>query len=32
MMGLTPAKPNGNVPTPPKHSAPEFGAFVLLPA
>ena len=31
MTGLTPAAPNGDVPTPPRHSAPEFGAFVLLP-
>jgi hypothetical protein len=31
MIGLTPAAPNGNVPVAPKHSAPEFGAFVLLP-
>lgn len=31
MSGLTPAAPNGNVPVAPKHSAPEFGAFVLLP-
>jgi hypothetical protein len=32
MTGLAVAAPNGNVPTPPKHSAPEFGAFVLLPS
>jgi hypothetical protein len=31
MSGLTPASPNGSVPVAPKHSAPEFGAFVLLP-
>jgi hypothetical protein len=32
MTGLVPARPNGDVPVAPKHSAPEFGAFVLLPA
>jgi hypothetical protein len=32
MTGLTPGSPNGAVPTAPKHSAPEFGAFILLPA
>jgi hypothetical protein len=32
MTGLAVAAPNGQVPTPPKHSAPEFGAFVLLPS
>jgi hypothetical protein len=30
MTGLEPAEPNGDVPTPPVHTAPEFGAFVLL--
>ncbi len=30
MKGLVAADPNGDVPTPPRHSAPEFGAFVLL--
>ena len=30
MSGLIAAAANGQVPTPPRHSAPEFGAFVLL--
>ncbi len=30
MTGLAAADPNGDVPTPPRHTAPEFGAFVLL--
>jgi hypothetical protein len=30
MTGLTAAQPNGDVPAPPRHTAPEFGAFVLL--
>jgi len=30
MTDLEPAEPNGDVPTPPRHTAPEFGAFVLL--
>jgi len=32
MTGVAVAKPNGNVPTPPKHTAPQFGVFILLPA
>jgi hypothetical protein len=31
MTGLTIAAPNGNVPSPPIHTAPQFGTFVLLP-
>lgn len=31
MTGLATAVPNGAVPAPPKHTAPEFGVFVLLP-
>ncbi|HEY3457356.1 MAG TPA: hypothetical protein VGK64_22440 [Bryobacteraceae bacterium] len=31
MTGLTIATPNGSVPTPPTHTAPQFGAFVLIP-
>jgi hypothetical protein len=31
MTGLTPAAPNGTVPNPPVHTAPQFGVFVLLP-
>jgi hypothetical protein len=31
MSGLTIATPNGSVPTPPTHTAPQFGAFVLVP-
>lgn len=30
MAGLTVAAPIGNVPAPPHHTAPEFGAFVLI--
>ena len=30
MTGLVAANANGVVPTPPRHSAPEFGAFILL--
>jgi parallel beta-helix repeat protein len=30
MTGLVAVQPNGDVPTPPLHTAPEFGAFVLL--
>ncbi|MGA2716917.1 MAG: hypothetical protein ABSG41_27840, partial [Bryobacteraceae bacterium] len=30
MTGLTIATPNGNVPTEPTHTAPQFGAFVLM--
>ncbi len=30
MHGLTVAQPNGVVPTAPRHTAPEFGAFILL--
>jgi parallel beta-helix repeat protein len=29
MTNLTAAQPNGDVPTPPTHTAPEFGAFIL---
>jgi len=29
MSGLLPAQPNGQVPTPPVHTGPEFGAFVI---
>lgn len=29
MAGLTAAKPNGDVPTPPSHTGPEFGAFIV---
>jgi hypothetical protein len=32
MHGLTAAPPNGSVPRPPVHTAPDFGAFVLLTA
>jgi hypothetical protein len=31
MTGLTVAAPNGSVPNVPVHTAPQFGAFVLLP-
>lgn len=31
MTGLTVAAPVGAVPSPPQHTAPEFGAFVVLP-
>ncbi|HMJ23955.1 MAG TPA: hypothetical protein VK513_18705, partial [Terriglobales bacterium] len=31
MTGLVVATPNGSVPTPPVHTAPQFGAFVLIP-
>jgi hypothetical protein len=31
MTGLSIAAPNGNVPSPPIHTAPQFGTFVLLP-
>lgn len=30
MTRLTIAIPNGSVPTPPVHTAPQFGAFVLI--
>ena len=30
MTGLAPAAPVGSVPSPPRHTAPEFGAFVLV--
>jgi hypothetical protein len=30
MTGLTAAQPNGAVPNPPRHTAPEFGAFVVI--
>jgi hypothetical protein len=30
MTNLRTAKPNGNVPTPPRHTSSEFGVFVLL--
>jgi hypothetical protein len=29
MSGLLPAQPNGQVPTPPAHTGPEFGAFIV---
>ncbi|MGA2713504.1 MAG: right-handed parallel beta-helix repeat-containing protein [Bryobacteraceae bacterium] len=32
MSGLQVAAPHGNVPNPAHHTAPQFGAFVLLPA
>lgn len=32
MDGLKSAEPVGTVPVPPRHTAPEFGVFVLLPA
>jgi hypothetical protein len=31
MKGLTVPAPVGNVPTAPQHTAPQFGAFVVLP-
>jgi hypothetical protein len=31
MTGLSIATPNGAVPTTPTHTAPQFGAFVLVP-
>jgi hypothetical protein len=31
MTNLKPAATNGVFPTPPKHTAPEFGAFIVLP-
>lgn len=30
MTGLTPAEPVGMLPTAPRHTAPEFGAFILI--
>jgi hypothetical protein len=30
MTGLTVAAPVGNVPVVPKHTAPEFGTFILI--
>jgi hypothetical protein len=32
MTGKAVSKPNGNIPTAPKNTAPEFGVFILLPA